>query len=395
MLNDVARNRAFAMALKSILDPKIGQLSVLDLGSGTGLLGIAADTIGSRQVVCVEFNDPIAQLSRLAIEANEVNIDLHTCLSTDFYPHNKFDVLITEIFDCALLGEDAIRSILDAKQRLIKPNGKIIPKCARIYCQALYSDQMRRKSFKKFSPTCTIGSYYTSRLKPNRGNGDEPYEGERVGDLRDLDLSTLTERQLLMDCNFTSMQQMDRIVNFPATKTVIFKSENHLINMIILTFELDLDDNITINNAIGTPGCWEQAVYPLREEIMGEVRATFRLECDSPVLIHVEHESIKKIPEPTVFVSERLIYLFNEPEREDQVAGLFTREDFVIFYTTVPDFDVIYESIKSQKKLFIVGCDGDTTSINTFVNSISIPSKVTVSRHWLNIISGFRKKISV
>lgn len=378
MLNDESRNRAFTTALKSILESRRGQLSVLDLGSGSGLLGIAADTIGAKQVTCVEFNDPIAQVSQLIIDANEVNVDLHSCLSTDLNAIMKYNVLITEIFDCALLGEDAIRSILDAKKRLLTSNGETIPKRARIYCQAMYSEQMMNKSYKHFSDTCTVGSFYTTRRKPNRGNGDEPYEGDRVADLRDIDLSTLTQKSLLMECDFTSIAQMERIVNFPETKTIKLQSDC-VVNMLVITFELELTDSIIINNNIGTAGCWEQAIYPLRRELSGEIEATFKLECDSPVLLSVQHECDMKIQEPTIFVSERLVYLFNEAEREFQVTALFKLNDCVIFYTLLPDYDIIYESIRTQKKLFLIGCNLHQEGIAKFISSISTPSKVTIS----------------
>ena len=68
MLNDKVRNEAFTDALRSKLSrPR----SVIDLGSGTGLLGIAADQIGATNVTLVEFNNPIAEMSQSLAEANE------------------------------------------------------------------------------------------------------------------------------------------------------------------------------------------------------------------------------------------------------------------------------------------------------------------------------------
>ena len=58
-------------------------------------------------------------------------------MSTDLKIENKFDILVTEIFDCGLLGEDAVRSILDAKKRLLSKNAEIIPAKATIYCQGI------------------------------------------------------------------------------------------------------------------------------------------------------------------------------------------------------------------------------------------------------------------
>ena len=68
MLNDRVRNDGFINSLRSKLSrPK----SVLDLGSGTGLLGIAADEIGATHVTLAEFNRPIAEMSESLADANE------------------------------------------------------------------------------------------------------------------------------------------------------------------------------------------------------------------------------------------------------------------------------------------------------------------------------------
>ena len=71
------------------------------------------------------------------INSVAANVDLFPQMSTDLKIENKFDILVTEIFDCGLLGEDAVRSILDAKKRLLSKNAEIIPAKATIYCQGI------------------------------------------------------------------------------------------------------------------------------------------------------------------------------------------------------------------------------------------------------------------
>ena len=61
MVNDYSRNSAFIGALKNYLRRNIGTVSTLDLGSGTGLLGIAADNFGSIKTTCCEFNSPLGK----------------------------------------------------------------------------------------------------------------------------------------------------------------------------------------------------------------------------------------------------------------------------------------------------------------------------------------------
>ena len=117
-----------------------------------------------------------AELSLQIAETNEANINVQSKLSTAYKPETRYSCLITEIFDCALLGEDAIRSILDAHDRLLKPGAKILPKKGRIYAQAgnLLADNLRPY---RVGDTL-IGAPAFSRRKPSKGDGAEPYEGK-------------------------------------------------------------------------------------------------------------------------------------------------------------------------------------------------------------------------
>ena len=76
------------------------------------------------------------------------NVDVFPQMSTDLRTENKFDILVTEIFDCGLLGEDAVRSILDAKKRLLKKDAEIIPAKACIYCQGTFLNSKIIENFR-------------------------------------------------------------------------------------------------------------------------------------------------------------------------------------------------------------------------------------------------------
>ena len=261
MLNDKDRNYSFANALKRFLSKRRGMCSVLDLGSGTGLLGLVADSLGAAKVTCCEFNKPLAALSKQIADNNEANIFIEDKLSTaiTLNREEKYDCLITEIFDCALLGEDAIRSILDAHKRLLKPAAKVIPNRARLYCQAGWSQAVNDKMFSNYNigeTTIRIGAPFTTRLKPTNSDGKEPYEGERLADLNDKD-SNYTSTTKIMEIDFNNIDQLESIVNSPETFHVKYSNLSSKINILVLTFELDLDDEYTIDNMIGNKGCWE------------------------------------------------------------------------------------------------------------------------------------------
>ena len=349
MLNDKSRNFAFVNGLENYLSKNRGNFaSVLDLGSGTGLLGIAADLLGANKVTCCEFNSPLAELSKQIGESNETNIEVFPELSTALKIRNneeKYDCLVTEIFDCALLGEDAIRSILDAHKRLLKPNAHVIPQKARMYCQAGYSKSTDLKMVKDFADF-RVGSPFMSRVKPNNGSGHEPYEGERLADLKDFDADRVTEKILMTEVDFRSGKNLEKFAENPEMWKVEFKDLKFPVNILIVTFELDIDDVTTINNEIGNPGCWEQTAYALWKtyDPGQSIEAEFLIECNGPILKSVKNDGRP----PDVLVPGRQISLYHQ--REAHLEEIL-KSEFFIWVTTNLDIDVI---AKGTKKLFLI-----------------------------------------
>ena len=267
-------------------------------------------------------------------------------LSTAYRPPQKNDCLITEIFDCGLLGEDAIRSILDAHRRLLKKNAKIIPGSGRIYAQAVDLNADNLAPY-RLDANCLLGANCFARRKPDKGNGDEPYEGERVGDLARV--AVAGERVELMAVDFNDVAQLELIVAQPVTKTVQLRIDGEKkANAIVITFELDLDDESKLNNKIGNEGCWEQAVYPLTASVGPVLNATFRLECDGPVLVEVAQE----VERVDILVPGRQLAAYRR--RTDTLSSLVKKEPFLIWYTSNLDADVIGAMVKQDKKLFMV-----------------------------------------
>ena len=278
---------------------------------------------------------------------------------------------VTEIFDCALLGEDAIRSILDAHKRLLKPNAHVIPSRARIYCQAAYSKNTAAKMFKDFpvsetSQSIRVGSPFMSRVKPNNGSGHEPYEGERFADLADFDAEFVTEKVLITEVDFRSESNLEKFVENPELWKVEFANLKFRVNILILTFELDIDDTITINNEIGNPGCWEQTAYALWKtyDVGESIQAEFLIECNGPILKNVKNDG----QPPDVLVPGRQIAVYHQ--REVHLDKILETE-FFIWVTTNLDIDVIAREKSCQgKKLFLVYPEAKLEEYNSAIENV-------------------------
>ncbi|KAK3249411.1 hypothetical protein CYMTET_41159, partial [Cymbomonas tetramitiformis] len=145
MLSDHKRNVAYHAALKEAVAPGS---SVLDIGTGTGLLAMMAarvnDSAAQRVFACETF-PPMRRLARKLIGENDLmdRITLVDKRSDDMGVGPDLDlpipadVLVTEIFDSELLGEGLLPTLRDAVGRLVKPGGAIIPAAATVYAQVV------------------------------------------------------------------------------------------------------------------------------------------------------------------------------------------------------------------------------------------------------------------
>jgi predicted nicotinamide N-methyase len=125
MLNDRVRTSRFVEAISEVVRP--GDV-VLDIGTGTGVLAIAAARAGAGRVYGIEAGD-MSRLARSVIRANglEDRIRLVEGWSTQVGLPERADLLVSEIIGEIPLDERILEVTLDARQRLIKPGARLVP----------------------------------------------------------------------------------------------------------------------------------------------------------------------------------------------------------------------------------------------------------------------------
>ena len=147
MMNEQHRNSAYYDALKAVVTD---QSTVFEIGTGSGLLAMMAAKLGAKQVTTCESVALIAETAQQIIADNnyQKTIKVIAKKSTDISIGAGFDaqadILVSEIFSSELLGEHVLPSLEDAKKRLLKPHGKVIPAAGSIMIGLFTGDDIRR-----------------------------------------------------------------------------------------------------------------------------------------------------------------------------------------------------------------------------------------------------------
>ncbi|MFN8010168.1 MAG: 50S ribosomal protein L11 methyltransferase [Holophagaceae bacterium] len=125
MLEDRTRTSMFIEAIRRTVKP--GDV-VLDLGTGTGILALAAAQAGARHVYAIEAR-PIAETAARLFASSGLGdrITLLRGLSLDLDLPERADVMVSEILGHDPFGEGLVESAVDALARLLKPGARLIP----------------------------------------------------------------------------------------------------------------------------------------------------------------------------------------------------------------------------------------------------------------------------
>ncbi|MCC7007766.1 MAG: class I SAM-dependent methyltransferase [Acidobacteria bacterium] len=128
MALDAVRNGAYERALARVVTP---DSVVLDLGAGTGVLGLIAARLGARRVFLVEPED-ILQVAEEVVAANGLQ-DRVTCLHArieDVTLPERADVIVSVMTGNLVVTEDLLPALLHARDAMLAPGGVLIPGAA-------------------------------------------------------------------------------------------------------------------------------------------------------------------------------------------------------------------------------------------------------------------------
>lgn len=130
MLADRTRTRAFVAAIRQTVRPDD---VVVDLGTGSGVLAIAAARAGAARVYAIEASQ-IADLAERLFAANGVadRVTLVRGYSTSVEIPERATVLVSETLGNEPLSERIDENLRDAFARWLAPDARLVPRAVRL-----------------------------------------------------------------------------------------------------------------------------------------------------------------------------------------------------------------------------------------------------------------------
>ncbi|CAN1216607.1 Protein arginine N-methyltransferase PRMT10, partial [Linum perenne] len=145
MLSDRVRMDAYYDSIFRNKHHFLGK-TVLDVGTGSGILAIWSAQAGARKVYAVEATK-MSEHARTLVKANNLEnvVEVIEGSMEDVVLPEKVDVIISEWMGYFLLRESMFDSVICARDRWLKPDGVMYPSHARMWFAPIRSGLVDRK----------------------------------------------------------------------------------------------------------------------------------------------------------------------------------------------------------------------------------------------------------
>lgn len=142
MIDAAPRTRAYAQALREAIRPGC---VVLDIGAGTGIFSLLACQFGAGHVHAVEPDNAI-QVARQMAQDNGLldRITFHQRLSSDVVLPKRVDVIVSDLRGVVPLFQQHLPTTIDARERLLAPQGRLIPQQDTLWAALIESPKLYR-----------------------------------------------------------------------------------------------------------------------------------------------------------------------------------------------------------------------------------------------------------
>ncbi|XP_030280494.1 protein arginine N-methyltransferase 9 [Sparus aurata] len=285
MLNDHGRNRKYQQAIQKAVQS--GCNTVLDIGTGTGILGMCAKKAGAAEVYACELSKTMYELACEVLAANGMDgsIKILHMKSLEMevpkdIPH-KVSLVVTETVDAGLFGEGIIESLIHAWHHLLLPpqrgenefqeqsaTGRVIPAGATVFGMAVESAEIRRHHRLCVSEVGSLSMSAAGELhspvscSSEPDDSMEPYTTERLSRLPG-GYKSLTEPFTALDIDFNNVQELEGLSSREVRRIHLPVTQEGELDALAVWFQLHLDEESSLSTGPQEDTCWEQAIYPV------------------------------------------------------------------------------------------------------------------------------------
>ena len=140
LIADPVRMGAFTTGLKRTVTP---DSVVIDLGTGTGICALIACALGARKVYAIESDDVIEVARSIAATNGYADrIEFHHAVSGDVVLPERGDVIVADMAGMLPWFHRGILSIIDARRRMLKPQGVVLPQRDVVWTAVVEAEEM-------------------------------------------------------------------------------------------------------------------------------------------------------------------------------------------------------------------------------------------------------------
>ena len=153
---------------------------VLDLGTGSGLLAVLACRAGARRVYAIEASDAV-QMGTLLTSTTEFaeRIEFVHATSQKVALSGQVDVIVGDIHDTFGFQPGGLASIMDVRDRLLKPGGTLIPQATELMIAPLEAAALYAREIDVWNGCVhgvglsSIRPFAVSHVHPGRFDSDQ------------------------------------------------------------------------------------------------------------------------------------------------------------------------------------------------------------------------------
>uniref|UniRef100_A0A1B0EXA7 Protein arginine N-methyltransferase domain-containing protein n=1 Tax=Phlebotomus papatasi TaxID=29031 RepID=A0A1B0EXA7_PHLPP len=270
MLNDSIRSYIYEGVISSKIQK--GYDTVLNLGTGTGLLAIYAFRGKAKNIVTCETSEVMTSIARKVFDANGMQeIEVLGKNSREIGEGDLRDgkpkLIVTEILDCGVFGEEILETLIHAKEQLLADGGQILPHEVSVTVAPFQSRSIAMGSVllnESFEEYIFLNGYSVVASQTDL------YDATNVSQLPSYE--TLSAPVECLRVNFNNLEQMKEFFQGSGNTIRMRCLQSGYVDGFVMWFKLMINRHRTtvIDTSPNAGSCWDQAIFRLNQRLYVE-----------------------------------------------------------------------------------------------------------------------------